>query len=273
MLEAGLTEAQAATYIKLVENSPITPPALSELCGESRTNMYKLLESLEEIGLAERDESQKKLRYWAKSPDALLDLTKKRLEEATLANKKLNVGISALRDDFFKHSEQAGIRFFQGKEGLRQIFNDQINSKQSVYYIRSVADVVDFDSQEMHNIRNEFVKNKIKRYGITQDFQSQMLPPDKRIDIAESDKMMLLNRTWIKKEDYTAPVEWATYGDKLSIISFGAEVTGTIIESKQIAESFRQIFKLLDRQIRTDKDYDKFPHYVKYTAIPESLKK
>jgi sugar-specific transcriptional regulator TrmB len=71
--EAGLTATQATAYIILVKNSPCTPPHLAELIKESRTNTYKVLEQLELIGLVSRDETHKKLRYWANNPSLLID--------------------------------------------------------------------------------------------------------------------------------------------------------------------------------------------------------
>lgn len=57
--QAGLTNAEAKIYILLVRNSPCPPPKLADIADESRTNTYKLLDSLEEKGLVSRDETQK----------------------------------------------------------------------------------------------------------------------------------------------------------------------------------------------------------------------
>jgi len=52
------------------------------------------------------------------------------------------------------------------------------------------------------------------------------------------------------------------YGDKMYIISFGTEAMGMTIQSTQIAESFRQIFKLLDRGQKALPDYATLPRLV-----------
>jgi sugar-specific transcriptional regulator TrmB len=275
LVEAGLTDAEANAYTFLAQNSPIAPPRLAELINESRTNTYKLLESLEELGLAQKDESDKKIKYWAKNPNALLEHVNKEKEQADLKAKKLQSSLPSLVNDFLKYNEQPGVRFYQGKTGIKEIFEDQLRcTNGEVYYFRSLNDVIDFDEEELHKIRNKFVEKNIHRYGITQDHKSKehLLPQKERIPIAESDKAMKLHRTWIKEEDYTAPVEWASYGDKVSIISFGEEIIGTVIESKQIAESFRQIFKLLEKSISSIPEYKKLPVNVTHTRLPESFK-
>ena len=271
--ELGLTKAQAVAYSTLVKNNPSSPPALAKLILESRTNTYKVLESLESLNLVRRDETKKKISYWANNPSALSEITKKKQLEAETNAKRLKAGMPEMIDEFLRHSEQPGVRYFQGKDGLKHIYNDQLETGQEVTYVRAISDVQGLDDHALHMIRNLFPARGIKRRAITQDYQLTTLAAGERMPIEESDGLMMLERTWIHKDDYTAPVEWSAYGDKLSIISFGEETIGMIIESPQIAEAFRQLFGLLDRGIRLRPDYVKMPQNVSYTAIPESAKK
>lgn len=274
LVEAGLTEAQAKAYAFLVECSPSAPPELAEHIGESRTNAYKILEQLEEIGLAQLDESGKKIKYWAKNPTALLQNIEEERRETELRAKKIENQFPELLNTYLKYNEQPGVRYFQGNQGLIDVFEDQIKTGKDVFFIRTLADAIDIDEETMHLIRNKYVDKKIKRHGITQD-HTPRFPVSKsdQIPIDESDQLMLLHRTWIKENDYTAPVEWAAYGDKLSIISFGEEVIAIVIDSPQIAEAFKQIYKLLARSVPQMEGYDTLPKKTTYTRLPESLKR
>lgn len=271
--ELGFTKSQALTYAALIKNSPCSPPALAKIVNESRTNTYKILESLEELGLVTRDESTKKIRYIANSPTALSDIASRKKREAEAAAKKLEAALPELMNQYFEHSVQPGVSYHQGKEGLKKVYEDQLLSGNEVVYLRAQSDLHGLDDNELHHIRNMFPAKGIKRRAITQDYQLTTLPPHERMDIHESDKHMMLERTWIESVDYTAPVEWAAYGDKLSIISFGKEAVGMIIESPQIAEGFKQIFELLSTGIKRHPEYNKMPRNVRYTAIPEALRK
>ena len=53
-----------------------------------------------------------------------------------------------------------------------------------------------------------------------------------------------MNRFWVDKDMYDSPVEIDIFGNKIAILSFGNELMGIIIESKQIAQSLKQIFIL-----------------------------
>jgi sugar-specific transcriptional regulator TrmB len=253
LVEAGLTEPEANAYTFLVTNSPIAPPRLAELIKESRTNTYKLLESLEELGLAQKDESEKKIKYWAKNPSSLLQVVQEKKQIAELQAKKLESSLPDLVNEFLKHNEQPGVRFFQGKEGIKQIFADQIATGKNVTFVRSTADSKLYGHKTMRELRTVFAQNNIYRKTFSPD------SPDIPINWKDSDESRLLTRTFMHKNDYTASVEWDVYGDKLAIISYGEEAIGMIIDSPQVAEGFKQLLNLVDKGLISSKDYDTLP--------------
>nr|MBP9821153.1 hypothetical protein [Candidatus Saccharibacteria bacterium] len=63
------------------------------------------------------------------------------------------------------------------------------------------------------------------------------------------------------------------YGNKVSIISFGKEAIGTVIDSPQIAESLKQIFKILDKGLKQSKDYKTMPKHAEYTNLQDFVQK
>jgi len=180
--------------------------------------------------------------------------------------------LPSLVHDFLKHNEQPGVRYYQGHEALAEIHRDQLNDGKEVLYFRSKEDVHSLEVENLHHIRNEFPKRGIKRRVIIQDQLLYPIDEKDRMPVNESDKLMLLERTWINPEEYTAPVEWSTYGDKTAIISFGNETIGMIIESAQIADSFRQIFELLHKSLGQIPEYCSLPKVATYTKIPDSAK-
>lgn len=258
--ELGLTKAQATAYVALVKNNPSTPPALAKLIQESRTNTYKILDTLEATGLVRKDDTQKKRRYWANNPSVLLELTKKKQLEAESNAKRLEATMPALLTEFLQHSEQPSVTYHQGKDGLKQIYIDQITQRDTIYIIRPHYNLDAFDFDYMSDIRRMAREAGIQRYAITPD---RPLAPK---NYKESDPFMLLERTWMKSEDYTAPVEWNAYGDKVAIMSFGNEAIGLIIESPQIAEALRQLYKLLALGLCRAPGYEKLPLHAEFIA-------
>jgi sugar-specific transcriptional regulator TrmB len=271
--QAGLTKAEAQIYTILVKNSPCPPPKLADMASESRTNTYKLLDSLEEKGLVSRDETQKKLRYWANNPSNLLDVLKKQRAEVDAAEKRFQDTLPTMIDEYFKYSEQPAIRYFHGHDGIKEIYQDQLKTGEPTTFIHSPELSQSFGLTEMHHIRNEFPRRGIRRHVFYADAEPAVKPGEDTVSIAESDEIMLTDRTWLKDRDLKAPVEWTVYANKLSIISLGSEFIGMIIESPQITASFREILDLLDKKIRLETDYDKLPKKLLYTKKPDVTKK
>lgn len=272
--DIGMTNVQAKAYIALIETGAQTAPSLATRISESRTNGYKVLDKLCEIGLAVREQSQGKFKYAAASPAALEQYVQQQAETVRQKERRLSAELPKLLDFYFAHSERPSIRYFEGTDGIVAIYKDQINTNDTLYYVRTLADLSYLGFEQLHHLRNLFPRFGVHRQVIIQDSQSADIPEKDRLPVEESDKAMLIDRrTWIHENDYTAPVEWAAYGDKLSIVQYGDEAMGMVVESAPIAEAFRQLFCLLDEGLRRRPEYRQMPLYATYTATPELLKK
>lgn len=255
---AGLSGTDTKYYLALLEKSEWKPSELAKYVNETRTNCYKVLDKLVSLGLAEKFDKNKKFHYRAFNPTALLDASQAIKSKRLLEEEELEIQVKTLVQDYIKVNEKPGIRYFQGKAQLKEIYLDQVASGDPVYIIRPNYNMDLYDFDYMSEIRHMARRAGIQRYAITPD------RPKAPVNYKESDPYMLLSRTWISQDDYQSPVEWVSYGNKLAIMSFGNEATGLIIESPQIAESFRELYKLLDTKIRIDPDYKKFPRKAKY---------
>ncbi|MEK7602789.1 MAG: helix-turn-helix domain-containing protein [Patescibacteria group bacterium] len=260
LINLGLSPLQAKVYVVLVINSPATPPQLAKLVGATRTNTYKVLEQLQEIGLIRRDETQLKLRFWASSPKALQELAESNQQQAKEELKLVEASMPKLMDEYFKHSLHPDVRFMQGQEGIVAVFNDYVKTGQELYLIRSWKDR-DFLGKGVLSIW----RKQPSANGIT----TNILAPDTAsASSASMDELYLFNKTWMQEEDYTAPVEWCAYGDKLAIISYGNEAVSMIIQSKQIADAFKQLFSLLSIRQKEWKYYTDFPKKARLSDDP-----
>jgi hypothetical protein len=203
--------------------------------------------------LAERFDKDKKLHYRATNPAQLIQLVHERRAEQEKKQRQLEMNVQGLMGDYLKVHEQAGVRYFQGKADLKNIYQDQVEDKQPIYFINTLAGIDFYGYNHMHELRMMPVKAGIPRHTLTPDTSKA------HANWQETDKKFLLTRTWFKQDDYTAPVEWGAYGDKLYIVSFGEEASGMIIESPQIAEGFKQLFKLLERGQKSQSWYGELP--------------
>lgn len=238
LIDLGLTESQAKAYLMLIQFGTLSPPELARKTGETRSNAYKVLDRLEGLGLAIKKTGTKKRAYRATNPVQLEALAKQHRAKAMEQEEKVLRALPKLLTFFNTYSEQPGIRFFQGQDGIKQIFDDMLRTKQPIYLIRSPADIKFYDQKFFEKFKVQRARLGIKTYALTPDIESATH------DI-HTDEINLFTRTWLPRNAYTGSVEWNLYGNKLAIISYGEEAMGVIIESPQIAASFQQLFLLM----------------------------
>ncbi len=246
--DIGLTESQAQSYVELVKVKTITPPELARATGESRTAAYMALAKLEEIGLAEQVQGAKKQTYKATSPSNLDRYIQTKRQQITQLEEKYRAGLSEMLKQYYEVRQETGVQYFRGKEGLRGMYEEHLCAGKDIYLLRTYADEHFFEDF-LYDYMEKRSKAGIKTYAL--------MPRDIR-SINFDKRNPHLNReiTWYDPKDYTAPVEMTAFGDKVSIISFGEEAVGTILESPQIAEAFKQLLGMAKKGVQHQDDRD-----------------
>jgi len=247
LIATGLNEQQAAAYALLIEHGEIAPPAAAKSLKLSRTNAYKVLDRLIELGLASKSEKNKKLVYAPTNPTALARLTADQRNAATARETAVQAVISQLISKYRAHTDQPNVAVVTGRSAAADAYRLQIEQKAAIYFLKSTADITTMGFDAMHKIRTEPERHGIKRHGIT---------PDKSTKPSHESN---LERTWMRGEDYTAPVEWSVAGESLLIVVFGDESYAITIESPVVAEAFRQIWHVLHNCLRAMPYYGEMP--------------
>lgn len=237
LMTLGLTLSQAQAYLFLVQRGKLTPAELIEETGESRTNAYMILDRLEKLRLAFKDEEDKKLVYRPNSPVGLEQLAERQRVKAFQLEVKIKDAMPELFNYYHSLRSQPGVRFLQGRKALLEVYKDHLDAGTDVQIFRTAADE-DYFGDDLYDYMKQRAEKGIKTELISPYF------PGAEAYAKENDASLNREVTWTPPETYTAPVEITIYGSKVSITSFGEEAIATIIESPQIAEALRQIFVL-----------------------------
>lgn len=238
---AGLSATEAKMYKTLLSKKEWRPAEIAKSVSESRTNSYKILDDLTEMGLATRYDKAKKLHYRAAHPSRLMELARAKRTKQEESEIAFERNLKEMMSEYTMVHEQANVRYFNGKEGLTKMYNDMLGSGQNIYVLRSPQDDRFMGKEFYNSFTTKRADKGIKTCLITSNPIS--IP---HAVMANSGKHTV--QSLLRTDEYTAPVEWSVYADKLSVISFGDEALGMIIESKQIADSFKQIFSILNEQ-------------------------
>lgn len=261
LLELGLSEQQAQVYLYLLKMSdPVKPLKLAHELSMSRTNIYKILDSLLELDLVRRDTTKATLRYAAEDPASIASFAGRARNEAVRVEKLTKNIIPKLKTTYEKKRAKVAMYSRPGKRAVYEAHMRHATNQSTVYFINAYPhDILLLGHDNMDALRKEFAKKRLSRYGITKDVSAA--PANKLLDQATH-----LTRTWMDQSSYTAPVEWTVSGDELLIIDYSNEGQVVSIKSAEVAESFRQLWKLLDTSLRKDPEYKSLPKRAKRTV-------
>lgn len=236
--QIGLTENEAHLYEALLEIGSSSVNQLLKKVPLKRGTIYNVLYSLIDRGLVAQEKKKKKTLFETLPPNKLEDFITRKQEGLVQARKNLANILSRLKSQYILTTEKPVVRFFEGEVGLEKIYDDILNVGKDFLLVRASFEPV-YEKEIIPKIIDKFIKKRVKK-GIKVQAITTRHPRAR----PELDKTRLFTRQWVKEKFYNAPVEINIYGDKVALLSFGKELIGTIIESKQITKSFRQIFHL-----------------------------
>ena len=250
--QIGLNDQQIAAYIYLLDHGPTSPPDIAQKLKFTRSNAYKILDQLLEIGLVSRGEAGKKLAYKAEDPIALASIVAEERNRVLALEKNVKIALEQLRAKYQKSSNKSEVQTYVGSSALKLLYEHQARLRQPVYFVKTREDIPTMGFEAMDYIRRLPAKFNVPLFGITQDSPEGSANP-------ELDRQTNLIRTWVPAEDYTAPVEWAVAGDELTIFNFSGQASAIRVKNQVVADAFRQLWHIMDIGLRAQPNYNKLP--------------
>lgn len=233
--QLGLSEKEARVYLAALELGAATVQEVAQKAGVRRPTAYLAFEELVRQGLLSWHERGKKRYVAAEFPDALLRVLVRREDELKARKTQIVRMLPALKDIFNHAKEHPRVRFFEGKEGLKAIQDDFLKTaKREALEIFSEDDVERvFSSTERNEQRTRRKEKKISgRYIYTRS--AGPLPH----------AAPMTRGRYISAERFPIGVDLLIYEYRVAIASLRGKLVGVIIESKEIADTFRTIFEL-----------------------------
>ncbi|MEK6757762.1 MAG: helix-turn-helix domain-containing protein [Nanoarchaeota archaeon] len=220
--QAGLTENESKIYIALLDLGPSLAGIISRKTGLHRRTVYDTAEMLIKKGLVGYILENNRRLFKASNPNRILDIIKEK-------QNILEPFVQTLEKKYSKSREKEGTNFYKGEEGLKTIFEDQLNYKEVLILGASsqAYDVLKFYFKWYDKARKQ---KKIKVKIIAQDQKIKKIP------LAEIRYL---------PEKYSNPVSVNIYGDKTAIILWAENPVAIVIQNKAITEGYKNYFELM----------------------------
>lgn len=237
--DLGLSEKEAAVYLAALEIGRATADQLAKHAKIKRPTTYVQLESLMKMGLVSTFEESKKTFFAPESPELLKRLLSKQRNELDAREKSLETLLPTLKQQFASSGERPTVRFFEGKEGIRSIREGLLllpagTDLKWIYNHDSLTHV--FDETE----RYEFAKRRAQKGIQLQSIYTRRGGPFDRSDIVPNTE-----RRFVPIERMPLTSDVYIYKNTVAMMALQDKVFGVLIESAEIAESMRVLFRLL----------------------------
>jgi sugar-specific transcriptional regulator TrmB len=129
LYKAGFSEKESAIYSCLLELGGAYPSKIAEKTGINRSTVYKILLELSIKGLVTEIEKSKKLFYQIEKPQKMISYAKNRIALAEDGLEKIKRIIPSIEGIFGSHENKPQVRYFEGEEGILNIYSEHINVK------------------------------------------------------------------------------------------------------------------------------------------------
>lgn len=245
--KSGLSTPEASIYAALLERGGAAPSTIAEDTHLNRTTVYRTLESLNVKGLVSTVRKHKKIFYQAEGSEALNAFVRNRMTLAERAQKtalSLEPKIENLLQ-FAAHKPV--IKFFEGREGIRHIFEDHVAGSTS-YEMLGFSNVKNIISFLGASFARKYIAKKVKLNVVTRG-----IFPNTSQDHAylptyygRVPKRNMPEARYITEKHFPFESELTIYGkNKVSIVNVHDEkLVGIIIEDQMMHDMLCMIFEL-----------------------------
>lgn len=229
----GLEPHEAKLYIAGLKLGAGPASSYAKATKFNRVTTYNHLEDLVKRGVFSAIKKERGKWYEPINPESLSIEARKNAEslERSLPDLKALMG---------NHHRTPRVRYYEGVEGIRKVYEDTLTAESELLNFANSEIVREFWKE--YDL--EYVKQRVKK-GI----YLKGIAPDDKIGrkVHGQDKKNLREIRLVSVKDFPITNEINIYDNKVAIVSFSeeeSELFGVIIESREVAETQKQIFTM-----------------------------
>lgn len=240
LTQIGLTKEQSLIYEALLKNGYLTAGKIAHSINVKRGLVYKNLDELVELGLIEKkDKPGEVARFSPLHPDGLKKIIDEKNKKINIAKNSLESVFGQMLSEYNLLSGKPNVRFYEGKEGMREVLDDSLYSKTEIYSFADLETIEKF----IPDVNKDYVAKRkkfdIKKRGILPDtpFNREVLS---KYDMDVTDaKLVKLNVPIFE-------TIMQIYDNKISYLTLReAHMVGIIIEDEHIYLMHKNYFEHL----------------------------
>lgn len=233
LIDAGFSEKEAKVYLAILELGEGNIAQVTRKSGVKRATVYLEIDSLKQKGYVSMVKRRGRSIFLAENPQRI----EQRLAEKKEAVSRLMPELLSIAN-VLDHKPK--VRYFEGTEGLKEVYKDTLNDSASEIAGWYSDDRVLYFNKSF--ILDYYMKKRMEKkipmrmFAIESPFMKSM---------QANDRQQLRQTKLIKPGNYVFASEVNLYGaDKVAIIAHRENI-GLIIESKKIFDTLKGIFEIM----------------------------
>lgn len=232
---AGFDEREAQLYLAGLQLGNAPAAEYARTSGHNRVTTYATLENLVHRGVFTYEKRARGKWYAPVAPEYLAVEVRKGAEAFERA-------LPELRSLRGARGRTPHVRYFEGWDGVRRVYEDTLMAKSELLNFANSAVVRKFWPGYDTDYVEQRVRRGIRLRGIAPDDAA-----GRRVHGEDRERLREIRLVPASEFDFTNEIN--IYDHKVAICSFpggkaATDVFGVIIESKEVAETQRQIFEM-----------------------------
>lgn len=235
--KVGLSDGEIRVYSAMMDSGLSTVNEIHEKVGIERRNIYDILNKLIERGLVSYTNENNRRRFNITHPEKIINYIeeKKQHLETIEGELKQNMPELVKKFEFLKPAINAEV--FRGIEGVKAIWDDALNYEES-YWIGSGNYVPDKLPHFYRSWDKRRMELKRKRYNL---FRNEIR--------GKAIRARFHYVRFLPEEFSGNPTAILIYGNKVVNLILGSEFFAFVIESEEMAESYKRYFWFLWKNV------------------------
>lgn len=242
----GVNEKEAEVYLALLTSGTLSQLEIARKTNINRTTVYRILEKLYSLGLAEQLVESKSTRSQAVNPEKIGQMIIKKESELEQIKSKLPDLINNLSQIRNTADSPTKVIYFKGKEGLEQLLWNTLKAE-------GKDEVVGYGYLDWNEGIGEKMADKLRQEYVDRKILSREIRNQKDTDFTNVSSYV--NKNWVGRYLPKSKLEILhdtyIYNDVFAYYHFyEGEMFGVEIHNEEIAKTQKQIFEILWKQAK-----------------------
>jgi len=240
----GFSDGEGRVYTAILHSEAATLQSVHEQTGIERRNVYDIINKLISKGLAAYYTENGHKVYRVTHPNKILSYLDE--EEKAVSEKKALLAreLPSILASYESAKPQFDVRIYRGKEGVKSLFNESLDSPDH-YYIGGNWGAVKYLGNEWYN---NFTKKRIARKIWMHDIVTAQpkLMMDYKIEKGFYEVKVL-------PQEFGSPNVIFIFGNRVANLFYQENMFGFVIENGEIAKNYTNYFKYLWKRLPAQK--------------------